>query len=90
MAHSTARDGPIPSTVMLESNVVFGPRLRGTEQKALRPRRDQARSADSEVLVPISSTNTRRFESSFAASVTLQAALSHSSRSTAPTVRFFG
>jgi hypothetical protein len=43
---------------MLESNVVFDPRLRGNEQKALCPRRDQARSADSEVLVPISSLRT--------------------------------
>src|SRR5215213_10576106 len=75
---------------MLESNVVvFAPRLPGTEQQSLCPRRDQARSADIEVLVPISSTKTRRFGSICAASVTLQAALSHSSRSNAPTLRFW-
>ena len=75
---------------MLESSVVFGPRLRGTEHEALCPRRDQARSTESEVFVPISSTKTSRFGSIFEASATLQAALSHSSRSTAPTVCFFG
>ena len=40
------------------------------------------------MLVPISSTNTSRFGSICRASVTLQAALSHSSRSNAPTVLF--
>jgi hypothetical protein len=29
---STASDGPIPETLILESRVVLGPRLRGTEQ----------------------------------------------------------
>jgi hypothetical protein len=47
--------------LMLESKVVFGPRLRGTEHHALSPRRDQAYSGESEVLVPISSTKTNRF-----------------------------
>ncbi len=41
-----------------------------------------------EVLVPTSSTNTSRFGSISAASVTLQAALKYSSLSTDPTVRF--
>ena len=31
-APSTASEGPIPSMLMLESSVVFLPRLRGTEQ----------------------------------------------------------
>src|SRR5215213_5792582 len=40
---------------MLESNVVvFAPRLPGTEQQLLCPRRDQTRSADIEVLQRIS------------------------------------
>ena len=74
---------------MLESSVMFLPRLRGTAQCARSPRRDQARKGESEVLVPISSTNTSRFGSVLYATITLQAALSHSSRSSAPTVRFF-
>jgi hypothetical protein len=40
------------------------------------------------VFVPISSTNTRERASSVPATVTLQAALRHSSRSSAPTVVF--
>jgi hypothetical protein len=75
---------------MLESSVVFLPRLRGTAQRAHSPRRDQARKGESEVLVPISSTKTSRFGSVSRATITLQAALSHSSRSSAPTLRFFG
>src|SRR3712207_4731725 len=74
---------------MLESTVVFLPRLRGIEQYALRPLGDQARSGASEVLVPISSTNTSCFGSICWASITLQAALCHSSRSSAPTLLFF-
>ena len=75
---------------MLESNVVFGPRLRGTEQKALCPRRDQARSADSEVLAPVSSTKTKRFGSICAASVTLQGALQPFVSLQRPHTPFFG
>jgi hypothetical protein len=56
---------------MLESTVVvFASRLPGTEQP-LCPRRDQARSADIEISVPISSTKTKHFGSICAASVTL-------------------
>src|SRR5918997_3718682 len=43
---------------------------------------------ESEVLVPISSTNTNRSGSIRTASITRQAALSHSSRSDAPTDLF--
>ena len=35
VAPSTARVGPIPSKLMLESTVVFSPRLRGTEKAAI-------------------------------------------------------
>jgi hypothetical protein len=42
------------------------------------------------VFVPISSTKTSRPGSTCSATITLQAALSHSSRSGAPTVRFLG
>ena len=75
---------------MLASSVVLGPRLRGTEQRALSPLGDQAYSGRREVLAPISSTNTSRSVPTPPATVTFQAALSHSSRSIAPIVRFFG
>src|SRR5829696_6413504 len=78
----------MPSMLMLESRVVFGPRLRGTEQYARCPRRDQARRTQREMFAPISSTKTSRCGSTFSATITLHAALSHSSRSTAPTLRF--
>src|SRR5215217_8534633 len=90
VAPSTASDGPIPSTLMLASTVVFLPRLRGTEQWALCPFLDQPYRGESEVFVPISSTNTRERASSDRAAITHQAALCHSSRSSAPTVLFFG
>src|SRR5215213_975349 len=90
VAPSTASDGPIPSTLMLASSVVFLPRLRGREQWALRPFLAQPYGGESEVLVPISSTNTRERASSAPATITLQVALCHSSRSIAPTVLFFG
>jgi hypothetical protein len=48
----------------------------------------QAYNAESEVLVPISSTNTNRLGSSSFAIVTFQAHLKNSSRSSAPIVRF--
>jgi hypothetical protein len=44
----------------------------------------------SEVLVPISSTNTQRLESISSMTITRQAALSHSSLWLAPTDLFFG
>jgi hypothetical protein len=66
------------------------PRLRGTEQGALSPFLAQPYIGEREMFVPISSTNTTRRASSGWATITLQADLSHSSRSSAPTVRFFG
>src|SRR3712207_9196181 len=73
---------------MLASSVVFLPRLRGTSAKALLPLREWAYRGESEVLVPISSTNTSRLGSTFWATITLQALLSHSSLSLAPTDLF--
>ncbi len=85
---STAREGPIPFRLMLESNVVFLPQLRGTEQRALSPLGPQAYKVESEVLVAISSTNTSGSASTFSATIDRQAALKYSSRSVAPTVLF--
>jgi hypothetical protein len=85
---TTAMDGPIPSTLMLAKNVVFAPRLRGTEERALCPLRDQAYKGESDVLVSISSTNTSRLVSILSAAITRQAALNHLSRSLAPKVLF--
>src|SRR5215210_1642748 len=48
---------------MLASRVTFAPQLRGTLANARSPRRDQAYRGKSEVLVPISSTNTSRLAS---------------------------
>ena len=76
--------------LMLESKVVLAPRLRGTDQHALWPFGAQAYTGDNEVFVPISSTKTSRSVSTRSATITLQAALENSSRSSAPTVRFFG
>jgi hypothetical protein len=89
VAPSTASEEPIPSRVMLDSSVVLGPLLRGTEQCARSPLGAQAYNAESEVLVPISSTNTNRLGSSSFAIVTFQAHLKNSSRSSSPIVRFF-
>ncbi len=80
---------------MLESTVVLGPRLRGTDLKALWPFSAQAyiedsEVEDSEVFVPISSTKTSRLASTCSATITLQAALKNSSRSVAPSDLFFG
>src|SRR5215213_11371720 len=55
VAPSTARAGPIPSTLMLASKVVFFPRLRGTEQYARFPVCDQACRTERDVFAPISS-----------------------------------
>ena len=90
VAPSTARQGPIPSMLMLASSVVFFPQLRGTEQYARSPRGDHARSTKREAFAPISSTKTNRWGSSLSETITLQAALRNSSRSSAPTPRFFG
>ena len=79
----------MPSILMLESKVVFGPRLQGTEQYTRCPRRDQARRTQREVFAPISSTKTNRSGSTLCETITLQAALRNSSRSSAPTLRFF-
>jgi hypothetical protein len=38
VASSTVSDGPIPSQLMLESSVVFLPRLRGTLRRNRSPR----------------------------------------------------
>jgi hypothetical protein len=90
VAPSTAKDGPMPESVMLESRVTFGPQLRGAEQGARSPLRDQAYNGRSEVFVPHSSTNTKRSAPMLPATIVFQAALSHSSRSLAPTDLFFG
>jgi hypothetical protein len=50
----------------------------------------QAYKADNEMFVPISSTKTSRLASTCSATITRQAALCHSSRSSAPTLRFLG
>src|SRR5688572_1892546 len=89
VAPSTVREGPIPSALMLESMVVLAPRLRGTDQQALWPFSDQAYEGDNEVFVPISSTKSSRSVSTCSATITLQAHLKNSSRSSAPRLRFF-
>src|SRR3712207_3686055 len=75
---------------IFESTVVLAPRLRGTGQQALWPFGAQAYTEDEEVFVPISSTKSSRSVSTCSATITLQAHLKNSSRSSAPTVRFFG
>jgi hypothetical protein len=75
---------------MLASKVTFAPQLRGTLASARFPRRDQTYRGASDVLEPISSTNTSRFASRPPATRARQAALSHSSLSLAPTDLFFG
>ncbi len=75
---------------MLAKSVMFAPQLRGTEQSARSPRRDQAYRGASEVLVEHSSTNTSRSASISPATITRQAALKNSSLSLAPTDLFFG
>jgi hypothetical protein len=68
----------------------FASQLRGTLASARSPRLDQACRGASEVLVPISSTNTSWPASRPWVTNARQAALSHSSRSAAPTDLFFG
>jgi hypothetical protein len=70
-----------------------GPQMLATvggtdQQRALSPFGAQAYSEESEVLGPISSTNTSRPASTFSATITCQTALNHSSRFTGPTVLF--
>src|SRR3712207_6550832 len=87
---STAKDGPMPESVMLESRVTFFPQLRGAEQSARSPLGDQAYSGRSETFVEHSSTNTKRLACVVPATIARQAALRNSSRSLAPTDLFFG
>jgi hypothetical protein len=86
---STAKHGPIPLTLMLAKSVTFAPQLRGTLACARSPRHDQAYWGVREVLVPISSTKTKRSGLVAAATITRQAALKNSSLSLAPTDLFF-
>src|SRR5215213_5896628 len=88
VAPSTASEGPIPSMVMVANSVVLLQRLRGKEKRALSPFLEQPYRGESEVLVPISSTKTRERASRAPDTITFQAALRHSSRSSAPTVLF--
>src|SRR5215203_2498422 len=87
---STARHGPIPSELMLASKVTFLPQLRGTLPNARSPRLDHAYKGASEMLAPISSTNTSRSAWISLATKERQAALKNSSLSLAPTDLFFG
>ena len=70
--------------VMLASSVTFLPQFLKVLPKARFPLRDQAYSAESETLAPISSTNTRRSASTSPATICRQANLKNSSRSPAP------
>src|SRR5829696_3515610 len=75
---------------MLARSVTLLPQLRGELPKARFPLGDQAYSGESETLVPLSSTNTRRLASTSPATISRQAALRNSSRSAAPNDLFFG
>src|SRR5215211_4649016 len=88
VAPSTAKDGPIPESVMLESRVTFFPQLRGAEQCARSPLGDQAYSGCSETFVEHSSTNTKRSACVVSTTIARQTALRNSSRSLAPTDLF--
>ena len=79
----------MPSALMLATKVMFVPQLRGTLKRARSPLGDQAYRGASEVCAPHSSTKTKRPTSILPATITRQAALSHSSRSLAPTDLFF-
>ena len=86
-----AKEGAILSKLGLASRgMVFLPRLRGTAQRARSSRRDQAHKGESEVLAPISLTNTGIFESVAWVSDTLQAVLSHLSHFSGSTGDRFG
>jgi hypothetical protein len=73
---------------MLAKSVTFAPQLRGTLACARSPRREQAYWGVREVLVPISSTKTKRSGLVDAATIMRQAALKNSSLSFAPTDLF--
>ena len=73
---------------MLATKVVFLSRLRGTDQRAPWPFLAQAYKGESDVSVPLSSTNTNRWASIPPATITLKAHLKNSSRSIAPIVLF--
>src|SRR5215213_11036287 len=90
LAPSTASDGPMPESAMLESRVTLAPPLRGAEQSARSPLGDQAYSGRSETFVEHSSTDTKRSAPVIPATVACQAAQSNSSRSDAPTRLFSG
>jgi hypothetical protein len=74
---------------MLASKVTFFPQLRGTLAIARSPRLDHAYAGASEMLEPISSTNTSRSAWISPATRARQAALKNSSLSLAPTLLFF-
>jgi hypothetical protein len=82
----------MPSELTLAKSVVFFPRdCAVPKRRARSPRGDQACRGASEVLAPISSTNTKRTASRASATSVRQAALRNSSsRSLAPIVLFFG
>src|SRR5215212_9925725 len=80
----------MPSMLMLESSVRFLPQFFGAAARRRSPTFDHPYSGESEVLEPISSTNTRRSAASFPETSTLQAHLTNSSRSDAPRLRFLG
>src|SRR5215208_7926029 len=63
---------------MLAKSVRFAPQLRGTQHRARSPLGDQAYRGASEVLVPISSTKTKRSGLIAAVTITRQAALRNS------------
>jgi hypothetical protein len=75
---------------MLASRVTFAPQLRGISKHAHSPLGAQAYRGASEVLVPISSTKTKRSGLVAAAIMTRQVALKNSSLSLAPIDLFFG
>jgi hypothetical protein len=75
---------------MLATSVTFLPQFLGALPKARSPLRDQAYSAESETLAPISWTKTSLSASTSSATRARQAALRNSSRSPAPIDLFFG
>jgi hypothetical protein len=74
---------------MLESSVVFAPRLRGTEKtRSVPPWSSGVQRRKGDVRAHLIPENTSRFVSSSWATIRLQAALKNSSRSTALTLVF--
>jgi hypothetical protein len=80
----------MPSMLMLESSVMFFPQFFGALAHRRSPTLDHPYSGESEMLVPISSTNTKREASRLPETSALHAALTNSSHSIAPRLRFFG